>query len=66
MPSTVIASFKYDSDNHILQIRFVSGILYNYKNVPEELYDAMKKAFSKGIFFNEHIKDKFEFEKVAY
>ncbi len=64
MPSTVISSYKYDPENQILQIRFVSGILYNYKDVPEELYEAMKKAFSKGVFFNEHIKDKYEFEKV--
>ena len=64
MPSTVIASFTYNSQKQILQIRFVSGLLYNYIDVPEEVYKDMKQAFSKGIFFNEFIKDKYEFERV--
>jgi len=64
VPSTVIASFTYNSQKQILQIRFVSGLLYNYIDVPEEVYKDMKQAFSKGIFFNEFIKDKYEFERV--
>ena len=64
MPSTVISNFFYDADRLILKIVFVSGIVYEYKNVPEKLYKAMKASGSKGVYFNQHIKGKFEFEKT--
>jgi hypothetical protein len=63
MPSTVISSFTYDAEKRILQITFVSGLMYNYLEVPEELYLSMRASKAKGIFFNQNIKDKFVFEK---
>ena len=48
----------------MLKIVFVSGIVYEYKNVPEKVYRAMKVSGSKGIYFNRKIKGKFEFDKV--
>jgi hypothetical protein len=64
MPSTVIAAFNYYTDTQTLRIRFVSGIVYDYKNVPEEVYAAMKASFSKGAYFNLHIKNNYSFEKI--
>jgi hypothetical protein len=64
MPSSVIASMNYNSESSTLQIRFVSGIVYDYKNVPEKVFKAMKAATSKGTFLNTKIKGKYEFEKV--
>ena len=64
MPSSVIASFSYNSASLTLTIIFVSGMVYNYVAVPQEVYDEMKAAFSKGTFFNEHIKGKYAFKKV--
>ncbi|HYK46426.1 MAG TPA: KTSC domain-containing protein [Parafilimonas sp.] len=64
MPSTVVAHYVYDRETSSLRITFTSGKVYNYKNVPEQIYQAMKESFAKGIFFNQHIKDKYEFEKI--
>ena len=64
MPSTVVAHYVYDPRTSSLIITFTSGKVYNYKNVPEQIYQAMKASFAKGIFFNQHIKDKYEFEKI--
>lgn len=64
MPSTVISNFFYDSQRRVLKIVFVTGLVYEYKNVPEKIYQDMKASGSKGIYFNRHIKGKFEFEKV--
>jgi KTSC domain len=64
MPSTVISQFHYNADSRTLKVVFVSGIVYEYKNVPEEVCEAMKTSRSKGIYFNQHIKGKFKFEKV--
>lgn len=42
---------------------FRSGRCYVYKDVPREVYDAMKSAFAKGEFFNTHIRSRFAFER---
>ncbi len=40
-------------------------MVYDYKNVPEEIYMALISAGSKGIFFNKHIKGNYKFKKVT-
>jgi hypothetical protein len=65
MPSSVIAAIKYNVRAAILRIIFVSGKIYDYKNVPEELFNELKAAASKGTFLNKKIKGRFEFEKVG-
>lgn len=64
MPSTVIASFSYDADNHTLRVTFLSGISYDYKDVPPDVYEALKVSRTKGIYFNNSIKNKFEFVRI--
>ncbi len=64
MPSTVIRSFEYDAARKELLVIFRSGRRYLYEDVPEETYAAMRKSFSKGEFFNEHIRERFTFRRV--
>ncbi|MDB5192380.1 MAG: ATPase protein [Segetibacter sp.] len=64
MPSTVIASASYEAPNSRLIITFVTGKVYAYKNVPEEIYRAMMTSGSKGVYFNDHIRNHYEFEKL--
>ncbi|QRR00486.1 KTSC domain-containing protein [Dyadobacter sandarakinus] len=64
MPSSVVAHFSYDEETGTLRIRYVSGMVYDYRKVPLEVYRAMRDAPSKGIFLNTFIKDQYDFEKV--
>lgn len=64
MPSTVVSSYYYIADSSTLRIVFTSGMVYDYLGVPENVFNEMKQAFSKGIFFNERIKGVYEFRKV--
>ena len=64
MPSSVVAEMIYDDETEILRIIFVSGMTYDYKKVPLEVYEAMKASGSKGTFFNQNIKGKYDFDKV--
>ncbi|HYJ41980.1 MAG TPA: KTSC domain-containing protein [Steroidobacteraceae bacterium] len=59
MPSSVIRSYRYDPQQKRLELVFVSGRRYRYHDVPEETYSAMSRAFSKGEFFNAHIRNQF-------
>jgi hypothetical protein len=65
MPSTVIATSEYDASTRTLVIRYVSGMVYRYKDVPAEVYAEMKAAFSKGQFLNKFIKGRYAYEKVS-
>jgi KTSC domain len=64
MPSSVIHHFNYDEANRRLRVYFISGIAYDYMNVPRDLYDKLRNAISKGKFLNKHIKGRYPFEKV--
>ena len=64
MPSSVIDHFIYDEVNHRLRVFFISGIAYDYLNVPKDMYDKLRNAISKGKFLNKRIKGKYPFEKV--
>ncbi|MEP6675770.1 MAG: KTSC domain-containing protein [Ferruginibacter sp.] len=65
MPSSVVARIHYDTTSQVLQIVFVSGMVYAYKNVPEEEYLKMKNSRSKGTYLNQHIKGNYQFEKIS-
>jgi KTSC domain len=64
MPSSVIRTFWYDPAEHRLDIVFVSGRRYRYHDVPDEIYGEMRRAYSKGEFFNENIRDRFRFTEL--
>ena len=65
MPSSVIITAHYDKDTQVLKIIFRSGAVYEYYDVPKEVYLFYMKARSKGTFLNKFIKGNFEFEKVT-
>ena len=64
MPSSVVAAIRYDEKSSKLRIIFQSGSIYDYLKVPEQVYNNMKKASSKGEFLNKEIKPNYEFEKI--
>jgi hypothetical protein len=65
VPSTVIAGINYDPSTAVLRINFVSGMIYDYKDVPENVYLEMKSSGSKGEYLNKHIKGNYTFTKVT-
>ena len=64
MPSTVIRNWNYDGAEGRLDILFVSGKRYSYHDVPAEVAEKMRAAFSKGSFYNRNIRDRFRFTRV--
>jgi hypothetical protein len=61
MPSSMIRVFYYTPQKLRLDVMFVSGRRYSYHGVRSAVYDSMVRAFSKGEFFNAHIRDCFRF-----
>jgi hypothetical protein len=65
MPSTVIRAAYYDPDRQVLDITFTTGRRYLYRDVPPDEADRFRAAFSKGRYFNAHIRDHYPFTEVA-
>jgi hypothetical protein len=65
MPSSVIQTMHYDADTNTLRIIYISGAVYDYKDVPAKVFADMKAAASKGTFLNRKIKGRFAFEKIT-
>jgi hypothetical protein len=60
MPSKLIRNSRYDPATKILSIWLVTnGKRYDYLDVPPETYAAFSRAFSKGWYFNRHIRGSF-------
>ncbi len=64
MPSSVISKISYDPASSTLRITFVSGSIYDYQNVPLNIYQSIKQAPSKGIYFNQFVKGTYPFIKI--
>jgi len=65
MPSSVIRTASYDPDRAQLDILFTTGRRYLYHRVPPEEADSFRAAYSKGRYFNAHIRDAYDFTEVT-
>lgn len=62
--STNLAESLYKDTTGELFVTFKGNTQYAYKGVPANLYEEFLAAPSAGKFFNEYIKNKFEWKKV--
>jgi hypothetical protein len=65
MPSTVIRRFVYDQSAGDLWVEFTTGRRYVYSDVPNEVAEAFRGAFAKGVYFNTRIRDRFPHREVT-
>ncbi len=52
-------------DNNTLEIEFHSGGIYQYFDVPTEVYHLFMNAPSKGKFFHKFIRDNYSYKQIA-
>ena len=62
--STSIARFSYAEGLTILTVKFKNGGRYDYFDVPEDTFEDMKAASSKGKYLAHSIKGRFEYARV--
>ncbi len=63
--SSNIASIGYDAGTETLAVEFLSGAIYQYYNVPQNMYDQLIQAGSKGRFLNTYIKNAYPYSRVG-
>ncbi len=62
--SSNLESVGYDANDEILEIKFHSGGIYQYSNVPLEKYESLLNSPSKGSYFARFIKDRYRYRKI--
>ena len=65
MPSAVIRRFVYDETDCQLWVEFTTGRRYVYSDVPNDVANAFRSAFSKGVYFNTRIRNQFPCREIA-
>lgn len=62
--SSNIVRFGYDSANRTLYVEFKSGGTYRYFDVPQNVFDQMKAASSKGQFLAQSVKGAYRYARA--
>lgn len=60
----MIRSVGYDSSRSLLEIEFASRKIYRYDNVPEDVFQRLLSAGSKGHYFEEEIEGRYQYRRV--
>ncbi|MEP7291495.1 MAG: lysine--tRNA ligase [Chloroflexota bacterium] len=63
--STVIRAIAYAPLSHTLEIEFQSGTIYQYFDVPENVYNELNSAVSHGQYFNANIKNSYAYRRAG-
>lgn len=63
--STLINKIDYKPSELSLVVAFSNGSQYEYKQVSNYIFEELNKAESKGKYFHDKIKDKFEYMKLT-
>jgi len=62
--SSAVRSVGYDQKSLILEIEYTNGSIYDYYDVPPEIYQEFCEADSMGAFVNFRIKPNFQYREV--
>lgn len=63
--SSSLSAVGYECQEQLLRVEFVSGETYHYFGVPQPTYLSLITAESKGGYFNQHIRSRYVYTKVA-
>ena len=62
--SSNVESVGYDEDSSTLQVEFKNGGVYQYFDVPEDVYIQLRDASSVGEYLAAAIKGSYRYSKV--
>lgn len=62
--SSNLASVGYDAENEILEVEFNHGGIYQYFDVPLDVYEELMEASSHGVYFSANIRNNYTTQKL--
>ncbi|MBW2739381.1 MAG: KTSC domain-containing protein [Deltaproteobacteria bacterium] len=58
--SSAIIAVGYDPQTRRMKIKFSQGSTYDFCRVPEHIFQGLLRAGSKGTYYNDHIRDRYQ------
>lgn len=62
--SSNLSKVRYEDRTGTLEIEFQGGRIYQYFDVPKQIYESLLTAESKGKFFQQQIKGHYRYARV--
>lgn len=62
--SSSLQSVGYDRERGTLEVEFRGGAVYRYTNVPFHVWRELQRAASKGTYFQQAVRDRYQAERV--
>ena len=62
--SSSLAEIGYDGSTETMEVCFKNGRIYQYFDVPQDVYDEMRTAESPGGYLSSEVKGRFRYARV--
>lgn len=62
--SSTLAEVGYHDPTETMEVCFKSGRVYQYFDVPRDVYDALMRAESPGGYLSSEVKGRFRYARV--
>ena len=62
--SSNVAEVGYDEKIQVLEVMFTNGSVYQYFDVPQQIYQGLIAASSVGTYLNENIKGNYRYSRI--
>jgi hypothetical protein len=59
-----VSSAGYDPETMVMEIEFHNGTVFQYLEVPAEIFEGLISSVNPGKFFAQSIKNKFKFFQI--
>lgn len=64
--SNNLKAVGYDAGTKTLRVQFKGGRIYDYAGVPQDQFDELQKAKSKGSFFHSNIRTNTAYKSTLF
>lgn len=58
--SSAMNAIGYDPQTRMMKIQFEQNETYDFCGVPQHIFDGLRNARSKGTYYNDHIRDRYQ------
>ena len=62
--SSNVKAIGYETSTNTLVVEYLSGLKYEYFNVPANVFDELLESVSKGKYMNQNMKGQYEGRRV--
>jgi hypothetical protein len=62
--SSTISEIGYDAQRSVMSVKFKTGAIYEYLEVPQSIYDFVINSESVGKALNAEVKGVYEYQQV--